>query len=173
MSDLCPVYAPFFGAMVSFHGRSGIFGRETPIDSFYAAGLHQCHRVYMYVFCIIVYPLHPGLTHIPGIGARQVSSLLESRVCRLQSPQLPYFNFATYDFTLQLWNRKVWCWHFSHVCITTGSHDEELGSRRHGWYHRCEWHYTRPTEKDDLSWAYKDLRPRRLGSHLRKSYVIP
>ena len=46
----------------------------------------------MYVFCILVYPLHPGLTHIPGIGARQVSSLSESRVYRLQSPQLPYIN---------------------------------------------------------------------------------
>ena len=37
MSDLCPVYAPFFGAMVSFLGRSGSFGRETLIHPFYVA----------------------------------------------------------------------------------------------------------------------------------------
>jgi len=94
MSDLCPVYAPFFGAMVRFLGRSVCFGQETLIHRFYVAvrlsGLYQCHRVYMYVFCAIVYLRTPLLTHIPGIGARQVSSLLESRVCRLQFPQWPH-----------------------------------------------------------------------------------
>ena len=37
MSDLCPVYAPFFGAMVSLLDRSGSFGRETLIHPFYVA----------------------------------------------------------------------------------------------------------------------------------------
>src|SRR5579863_9220667 len=41
MSDLCPVYAPFFGAMVRFRGRSGSFRQETLIHPFYPAILLQ------------------------------------------------------------------------------------------------------------------------------------
>lgn len=99
----------------------------------------------MYVFCAVVYLLTPLLTHITGIGARQVSSL---RIAHLPLAIAPItaFYFATYDLTPQLWDRKGWSWHFSHVCITTGSYDEELRSCRHGWYHRCECLYARRTK---------------------------
>jgi hypothetical protein len=79
MSDLCPVYAPFFGAMVRSHGRSDSFVRETLIRPFYPH-LFDC-RVVPVPSCLhvrllrCVYLLTPLLTHVPGIGARQVSSL--------------------------------------------------------------------------------------------------
>jgi hypothetical protein len=55
-------------------------------------------------------------THFTGIGARQVFFVEATRVfttfaIAASNPQL-------IDFAPQLWDRKVWCWHFGHGCIT-------------------------------------------------------
>jgi len=150
MSDLCPVYAPFFGAMVGFLGRSGCFGRETLIHPFYVA--LDC-RVAPAPSCLHVRLLRYRISSYPAFDTYprhwSEASFFSFRIARLPLaiPAMTTFYLATYDFTLQLWDRKVWCWHFSHVCVTTGSHDEELRSRRHGWYHRCECLYASQTEK--------------------------
>lgn len=66
MSDLCPVYAPFFGAMVSFYYEYG-----SPDLNLSTSGLYLCHRVYVYVFPLVLHRFPPS-TCMLGIGARQV-----------------------------------------------------------------------------------------------------
>ena len=53
MSDLCPVYAPFFGAMVSA-GDTGLC-RAVPDSTGRTTGLHQCHRLHLCVFWFLGY----------------------------------------------------------------------------------------------------------------------
>ena len=74
MSDLCPVYAPFFGAMVGFYYEHG-----SPDLNRSASGLYLCHRVYVYVFSLVVRLTLS--THMLGIGARQVCFLFFLQPC--------------------------------------------------------------------------------------------
>ena len=88
MSDLCPVYAPFFGAMVSPYCE--LLHLMSSID-LSATGLYQCHRVYMYVLFPVPYILFS--THLLGIGARQVFFVFSLACqwplqCQLLKPQL-------------------------------------------------------------------------------------
>ena len=148
MSDLCPVYAPFFGAMVRFHDHSGSFVREPLIHPSF---LFDC-RVVPVPSCLHVRLLRCRISSYPAFDTYprywSEASFFSFRIAHLplSIPPITTSTFATYDFTPQLWDRKGWCWHFSHVCITTGSYDEEHRSRRHGWYHRCECLYARRTE---------------------------
>jgi hypothetical protein len=128
MSDLCPVYAPFFGAMVSF-----VTNLRDPISNSLPQGCTSA-----IVFTCMSLPLsYIALFLNPYSRYWSKASSLASRV---------FMAFATgalnpkliVDFALQLWDRKIWCWHFSHGCIKAGSHDEERRSCHHGWYYRRE-----------------------------------
>ena len=55
-------------------------------------------------------------THFTGIGARQVFFAEALRV--FTTAEVAALNPQLINFTPQLWDRKIWCWHFSYGCIT-------------------------------------------------------
>ena len=113
MSDLCPVYAPFFGAMVSF--TTSFIRSPDMTSSPSTLGLYQCHRVYVYVFSRSL--VSPYLINsFPGIGARQV--FFDESPRDFTTFTIAALNPQLIDFVPQLWDRKIWCWHFSHGCVT-------------------------------------------------------
>jgi len=113
MSDLCPVYAPFFGAMVSFT-TNFMRSPDTTVSSF-SIGLYQCYRVYVYAFSRCLASLY--LINLFHRYWSKVSFFVEApRV--FTAFAIAALNPQLIDFTPQLWDRKIWCWHFSHGCIT-------------------------------------------------------
>jgi hypothetical protein len=55
-------------------------------------------------------------THFTGIGARQVFFAEALHV--FTTVGVAALNLQLINFAPQLWDRKIWCWHFSHGCIT-------------------------------------------------------
>jgi hypothetical protein len=140
MSDLCPVYAPFFGAMVSLHTHTGNFGRKTlirrllPSSTCRAVPVPSCLHVCLLRCRLSFYPY----SHIYQVSERGKFLPFYFRASSARNCRKDLLEHTTYGFAPQLWDRKIWCWHFSYGCITTGSHDEERRSCHHGWYHRRE-----------------------------------
>jgi hypothetical protein len=138
MTDLCPVYAPFFGAMVS----STIVLCKIPGFIYLVSPSQGCTSAIVFTCtsysrsrasrCLLSTPYQ--------VSERGKSCCL---LIRARLPDCTTFLIGTGTcnscFPLQLWDRKIWRRNFSHGCTTTGSHDEKRCSRHHGRYHSREW----------------------------------